>query len=137
MLIAYRTGRCKPVLYLGAFSGLFCYVILYFTWHGKTSAWESVYIAPGGFGSGIAQTAVLTSIQASIAKNKRAPALAGMYLTQQLGFITGLTAVGTLVMETVRWKLDILLIGLDLGPSARSEVSPWERCECCNCTAPG
>ena len=111
------------MLLFGTISSLICYVLLYFTWHGNTSPWESIYIAPGGFGTGIAQTAVFTSIQASVCKKKRAPALAGMFLVIQLGFITGLTAVGTLVMETVRWKLDLLLAGMDMGPAARSEVS--------------
>lgn len=117
-----RTGRYKPILLFGNLASSFSYLLLFFTWHGDTTTWEALYIAPSGFGTGIAQTAVFTSIQASIGKKQRAPALAGMYLTMQLGLILGMGAVGTTLMETVRWKLDILLRGLDLGSAARSEV---------------
>ena len=122
-LIICRTGRYKPVLVFGNLASACSYLLLFLTWHGNTSALEALYIGPGGFGTGIAQTAVFTSIQASIDKKRRAPALAGMYLTLQLGLIIGLAAVGATVMETVRWKLDILLSGLDFGPSSRAEVS--------------
>lgn len=117
-----RTGRYKPVLLFGNLVASLSYLLLFFTWHGDTSPLQALYIAPGGFGTGIAQTAVFTSIQASIDKKQRAPALACMYLTMQLGLILNMGAVATTLMETVRWKLDILLQKLDLGAAARLEV---------------
>lgn len=121
-LIMSRTGRYKPVLLFGTLASSFSYTLLFLSWHGDTSPWEALYIFPSGFGTGIAQTAVFTSIQASIDKKQRAPALAGMYLMLQLGLIIGLAAVSATVMETVRWKLDILLGGLGLDASTRYEV---------------
>lgn len=123
-----RTGRYKPVLLFGTLASSFSYWLLFLTWHGNTTPSEALYIFPSGFGTGIAQTAVFTSIQASIDKKQRAPALAGMYLMLQLGLIVGLAAVSATVMETVRWRLDILLGGLGLDASTRYEV-------CVPCTA--
>ena len=118
----FRTGRYKPVLLFGTLASSFSYCLLFLTWHGDTTPWEALYIFPSGFGTGIAQTAVFTSIQASIDKRQRAPALAGMYLMLQLGLIVGLAAVSATVMETVRWRLDVLLGGLGLDASTRYEV---------------
>lgn len=119
---SHRTGRYKPVLLFGTLASSFSYCLLFLTWHGDTTSWEALYIFPSGFGTGIAQTAVFTSIQASIDKRQRAPALAGMYLMLQLGLIIGLAAVSATVMEAMQWRLDILLGGLGLDAAARHKV---------------
>ena len=106
----------------GTLASAFSYCLLFVRWHGNTNTLESLYIIPSGFGMGIAQTAIFTSIQASVDRNRRAPAIAGMYLTSQLGMIFGLAVVSAVVMETVRWKLDNLLILLDIAEAARAEV---------------
>lgn len=117
-----RTGRYKPVLLIGSLTSFFSNFLLFLTWHGDTTPWEALYIFPSGFGTGIAQTAVFASIQASIEKRQRAPALAGMYLMLQLGVIIGLAAASETVMETVQWSLDILLGGLGLDAATRHTV---------------
>ncbi|SPO01685.1 related to multidrug resistance protein [Cephalotrichum gorgonifer] len=121
-LLIKRTGRYQNVLVCGTLASSFSYILLFLTWHGNTSIWESLYIFPSGFGTGIAQTAVFTSIQASVSKKMRAPALAGMYLTISVGVIAGLAIVSATVMETVQWKLDTLLQGMGLDAAARYEI---------------
>ncbi|SPO01835.1 uncharacterized protein DNG_04508 [Cephalotrichum gorgonifer] len=122
-LVIRRTGRYKHLLIFGTLSSSFSYILIYLTWHGSTSFWESLYIFPGGFGVSIAQTTIFTSIQASVSKKQRAPAVAGMFLTSSLGTILGLALVGATVMKTMEWKLGALLEGMGLDSAARYEVS--------------
>ncbi|PKS08550.1 hypothetical protein jhhlp_004936 [Lomentospora prolificans] len=121
-VIIKRTGKYKATLMFGTLASAFSYFLLFVRWHGHTNTLESLYIVPSGFGMGITQTAVFTSIQASVDRKRRAPAIAGMYLTSQLGMILGLAVVSAVVMETVRWKLDQLLILLDIAEAARAEI---------------
>lgn len=121
-IIIKKTGHYKKTLMMGTLASAFSYFLLFVRWHGDTNALESLYIIPSGFGMGITQTAIFTAIQASVDHRKKAPAIAGMYLTSQLGMILGLAIVSAVVMETVRWKLDKLLILLDISEAVRAEV---------------
>ncbi|KEZ40197.1 Major facilitator superfamily transporter [Scedosporium apiospermum] len=121
-IIIKKTGHYKKTLMMGTFASAFSYFLLFVRWHGDTNTLESLYIIPSGFGMGITQTAIFTAIQASVDHRKKAPAIAGMYLTSQLGMILGLAIVSAVVMETVRWKLDKLLISLDISEAVRAEI---------------
>lgn len=102
---------------------MFSYSLLLLRWHGDTNAWESLYIVPGGFGAGLVQSAGFISIQAAANPKHKAAVTSGMFLTFQIGMILGLSCVSAVMMETMRWRLDALLEGMDLSAVVRKQVS--------------
>lgn len=87
-----------------------------FRWHGHTNVWESLYIFPGGFGTGVAQSAVFVSLQAVIAHPSHlAPAISFMYLTTTVALTIGLPLSDAVMRGVLRRVLEGRLIGLGLG----------------------
>ncbi|KAI0012182.1 major facilitator superfamily domain-containing protein [Xylariaceae sp. FL0662B] len=95
-----RTGDYKaPLVFAGAVS-FSCYGLLILRWHGNTNWVESLYVFPGGFGTGISLTAVFIALQAAIDPADKAVAAAGLYLTIPVGQIVG-TAACNAAMQTM------------------------------------
>ncbi|OHF00413.1 major facilitator superfamily transporter [Colletotrichum orchidophilum] len=117
-----RTGRYKSLLIIATIASMFSYVLLLFRWHGNTNAWESLYIVPGGFGAGLVQSAGFISIQAAVNPKHKAAVTSGMFLTFQIGMILGLSCVSAVMMETMRWRLDASLKGMDLSEVVRKKI---------------
>lgn len=77
-----RTGRYKRLSILSVAISSVGYFALLLRWHGHTNWLESLYIIPGGFGSGMAQSALFISLQAVIADPAHmSPAVSFMYLS--------------------------------------------------------
>ncbi|KAK1623150.1 major facilitator superfamily transporter [Colletotrichum phormii] len=117
-----KTGRYKSLLIIATIASMFSYVLLLLRWHGDTNAWESLYIVPGGFGAGLVQSAGFISIQAAANPKHKAAVTSGMFLTFQIGMILGLSCVSAVMMETMRWRLDALLEGMDLSVVVRKQI---------------
>ncbi|KAK1659580.1 major facilitator superfamily transporter [Colletotrichum godetiae] len=117
-----KTGRYKSLLIIATIASMFSYVLLLLRWHGDTNAWESLYIVPGGFGAGLVQSAGFISIQAAANPKHKAAVTSGMFLTFQIGMILGLSCVSAVMMETMRWRLDALLEGMDLSAVVRKQI---------------
>ncbi|KXH37349.1 major facilitator superfamily transporter [Colletotrichum nymphaeae SA-01] len=117
-----KTGRYKFLLIIATIASMFSYSLLLLRWHGDTNAWESLYIVPGGFGAGLVQSAGFISIQAAANPKHKAAVTSGMFLTFQIGMILGLSCVSAVMMETMRWRLDALLEGMDLSAVVRKQI---------------
>jgi hypothetical protein len=96
---------------------------LFLRWRGHTNLWESLYILPAGFGTGIAQAATFISTQAAVDKKYKAVATAGLYLTMQVGVMVGLASASAVMLEGMRRNLDGRLIMMGIGTLGRNEVS--------------
>ncbi|KAI1105473.1 MFS general substrate transporter [Jackrogersella minutella] len=95
-----RTGYFKaPLVFAGAFSFI-CYGLMILRWKGETNWAESLYIFPGGFGTGISQNAVFIALQAAINPMDKAVATSGLYLSSPIGSILGMAACNAL-MQTM------------------------------------
>ncbi|KZL78981.1 major facilitator superfamily transporter [Colletotrichum incanum] len=117
-----KNGRYKSLLIIGTIASSFSYVLLLLRWHGDTNVWESLYIVPGGFGAGLVQSAGFISVQAAVNPKHKAAVTSGMFLTFQIGMILGLASVSVVMMERMKWRLDILLKAMDLGANARKKI---------------
>ena len=119
-----RSGRYKALIIIAVTMSSFSYLLLMLRWHGNTNIWESLYIFPSGFGTGIAQSAVFISLQAVIQDPSHlAPAISFMYLSSTLAVTLGLP-LGNAVMQTVlRRTLRARLLGLGFELGAIAEVS--------------
>lgn len=98
------------------------YLLLLLTWHGDTGFWESLFIFPGGFGTGMVQSITFIAVQAAVDPAHKAPALGGIWLTGTVGAIVGLAAVSVVTIEVMKQKLDAQLQMMGLDDIVRAEV---------------
>ncbi|KAE9374982.1 MFS general substrate transporter [Stipitochalara longipes BDJ] len=100
--IIKRTGKYKNLLWLAAFSSCFTYVILIFTWHGRTSPLASLALFPSGFRTGIAGATTFVVLTSYLPQNDFAVATGGIYLTGTVGLILGLSLSSSLQRGMLR-----------------------------------
>ncbi|KAM7184561.1 Major facilitator superfamily domain containing protein [Naviculisporaceae sp. PSN 640] len=108
-----RSGRYKFLVVTAVVCSSLSYLLLMLRWHGNTNWWESLYIAPAGFGTGIAQSAVFISLQVVVDPAHMAPAVSFMYLTTTVWTTIGLPLSNTIMQTALRWTLRERL--LDIG----------------------
>jgi hypothetical protein len=123
-LILSSTGRYKVMALLATFASSGAYILLILRWHGNTNWLESMYIAPGGFGSGVVQSALFISIQAAIDPAHSAVAASSLFLASTTGMMTGMAAVAALLQEMLQRGLGRRLLSLGYSEHTRLKVSP-------------
>ena len=118
-----RTGRYKA-LTLGA-TGVasLAYLLLILRWHGNTNWLESLYIFPGGFGTGIASSTLFISIQAALDPRFTAIAASTLYLASSIGMLGGMAGVSAVLQQSLRVNLNERLTHLEI-----SEQKKWKVC---------
>ncbi|KAI1638429.1 major facilitator superfamily domain-containing protein [Biscogniauxia mediterranea] len=114
--IIHRTGRYKSPVVLAGMVSCLSYGLMILRWNGHTNWLESLYITPGGFGTGVSGTAVFIALQSSIDPSDKAVAASGLYLAATIGSIVGMAAsnmaLSTVLPSHLRMRLHEL--GLDV-----------------------
>ena len=59
-----KSGRYRLLTILATLISSSSYILLLLRWHGNTDIWESLYIIPGGFSTGIAHASTFISLTA-------------------------------------------------------------------------
>ncbi|KAI0841921.1 MFS general substrate transporter [Hypoxylon sp. FL0890] len=111
-----RTGYFKAPLVFAGIVSFVCYGLLILRWKGETNWIESLYIFPGGFGTGISFNAVFVALQATINPMDRAVAASGLYLSIPIGSILGMAACNAVIQGVMPAYLATRL--RDLGVEA-------------------
>jgi ABC-type Fe3+ transport system permease subunit len=75
-------------------------------WRGHTNLFESLYIIPGGFGTGVALSTTFIGLAAGVEPADIAIAGTGLYQAQNIGVVVGLSVVGSLLRTTLRPQLE-------------------------------
>ncbi|KAF2709933.1 major facilitator superfamily transporter [Pleomassaria siparia CBS 279.74] len=101
-----RTGRYKPLMIFATLFSSSCYALLVLRWHGNTNTWESLYIFPGGFGTGIIDLSTLISLTADLDNSLVAIATSGLFLCQSIGVLSGISVSAAVTGATLRGALD-------------------------------
>ncbi|OIW22677.1 MFS general substrate transporter [Coniochaeta ligniaria NRRL 30616] len=117
-----RSGRYKILCTFATISSSICYLLLMLRWHGNTNWLESLYIMPGGFGTGIAQSALFISLQAVVNAEHMAPAVSMMYLSTRVCMMTGLVSSSATMRQFLRIGLKSRLDELGLDATRRDKV---------------
>lgn len=104
--IIRRTGRYKPLAVSAGLIASITYTLLLFRWNGDTNVWESLYIIPGGFGTGIAQACVFVSMTALLEPKDIAMATGGLFLFSNFGITGGITASSAALESEFRRQLE-------------------------------
>jgi hypothetical protein len=90
-LYVRKTGRYQLLLILAGLISCIAYVLLYFFWNGNTGFWESLYVFPGGFGTGIASAAGFVAMTATLPSDEMAMATSGYMLLISFAMTAGVT----------------------------------------------
>ncbi|ROV95903.1 hypothetical protein VSDG_05240 [Cytospora chrysosperma] len=117
-----KTGKYKWLVLLATLMSASSYTLLLLRWHGRTNWIETLYIFPGGFGTGVALSAVFIAVQASIDKAHLAPAVSTLYLAQGFGCVVGLAAVSAAFQAGLRGTLETRLVQMNLDAELRDEI---------------
>ncbi|KAJ5689841.1 hypothetical protein N7462_004233 [Penicillium macrosclerotiorum] len=98
-----RTGHYKVLLILAGLVASITYALLYLYWNGTTGFWESLFIIPGGMGTGIASASSFIAITSRLPAEEVAMATAGYMLIIGFAMTAGVTTCNTLLgMEFYR-----------------------------------
>lgn len=86
-----RTGQFKALLILAGLIASISYALLYLRWNGDTGFWESLFILPGGLGTGVASASAFVAMTAMLPAEEVAMATAGFMLLVGLSMTAGVT----------------------------------------------
>ncbi|KAI1480275.1 MFS general substrate transporter [Daldinia eschscholtzii] len=117
-----RTGYFKAPLVFAGIISFVCYGLLILRWNGKTNWVESLYIFPGGFGTGISANAVFIALQAAINPADKAMATSGLYLSAPVGSILGMAACNAVMQTTMPIELASRLRELGVEKTEAEEI---------------
>ena len=105
-LSVYRTAAYRLLTLIGTLSSSTCYLLLVLRWRGHTSLWESLYIGPGGFGTGILQATTFVALAAGVDETQMAIAGTGLYLSANLGGLVGASLASKILQASLRTGLN-------------------------------
>ncbi|KAF2127802.1 MFS general substrate transporter [Dothidotthia symphoricarpi CBS 119687] len=121
-IIIKRTGRYKSLIIVATLGASIGYLLLILRWHGNTNWLESLYIIPGGFGTGIAQSALFISVQAAIDPTHTAIAASTLYLSSSVGSLAGMAGASAVLQGALRKCLNRRLGELDLADKKKWSI---------------
>ena len=119
ILISYRTASYKALTLAGTVTSSAAYVLLIFFWRGRTNIWESLYIGPGGLGTGIVLATTFISLTAGVDKSEMAIASTGLFLSANVGSLIGTSLANTVLQASLRNRLEKGLRGFADRESVR------------------
>ncbi|KAF1981182.1 MFS general substrate transporter, partial [Aulographum hederae CBS 113979] len=106
-----KTGRYKILAILAFLSSSSAYIVMILRWHGHTSMWESLEIAPGGLGMAMAEQAIFVSLNAGVDPSYSAVAISGMLLSGSIGLLIGVSVNSIILTSTLYSQLTAALGG--------------------------
>ncbi|MCJ1262596.1 hypothetical protein MMC22_002466 [Lobaria immixta] len=101
-----RTASYKSLTIFGLAAASIGYLLLILTWRGHTNIWESLYIAPGGFGTGIAMSTTFILLAAGVEESQMAIASTGLYQSANVGGLTGASLASSVLQGSLRKGLE-------------------------------
>ena len=119
ILMTHRTASYKALTITGTVVSSTAYVLLIFLWCGKTNIWESLYIGPGGLGTGIVLATTFVGLAAGVDESEIAIASTGLYLSVNVGSLIGASLASTVLQTSLRNGLDEGLRGFANRESVR------------------
>ncbi|KAI1827756.1 major facilitator superfamily transporter [Xylaria intraflava] len=116
------TGGYKAVILGASVIGSIGYALLIARWTGNTNTWESLYIALGGFGSGMSSSAVFVSLNAVAEPAHKAVVTSLLQLTMPIGMLLGVAAGSAVMVGVLKKILAAKLLEIGLGDEIRGEI---------------
>lgn len=92
-------------------------------WHGHTNLWESFYIAPGAFGTGVIGSSLFVYLAAGVDESQMAIASTGLYLGQNIGALLGVSLASNVLFNVLKSELEKRLDGFPNKDMVRCSFS--------------
>jgi hypothetical protein len=108
-----RKGHYKLLLLMAGLIAAVSYVLLYLEWDGSTGWGQSLYIVPGGIGTGIAGASGFVAMTVMLKPQEIAMATAGYMLLISFAMTTGVTSSNTILGNEFLHQLQKKLTGPD------------------------
>ncbi|RDW63810.1 hypothetical protein BP6252_11355 [Coleophoma cylindrospora] len=118
-----RTGHYKGVIITAGLIAATTYILLVARWNGSTGIWESLYIVPGGVGTGMAGSGVFVAMTAMLKQEEMAMATGGFFLSTNTGIISGITAANLAIRVGFQRQLERNLTGPDSATIIKRAMS--------------
>lgn len=110
-LTSCRTASYKALTIFGQVASSTAYLLLIAFWRGHTNIWESLYIGPGGFGTGVAMATTFVCLSAGVDEPHMAIASTGIYLSANIGSLIGTSLASSVLQTSLRNELKTRLEG--------------------------
>ncbi|OBT43074.1 hypothetical protein VE00_05542 [Pseudogymnoascus sp. WSF 3629] len=104
-----KTGRYKALLTTASACASISYLLLILRWHGHTNWLESLYVVPGGFGSGMLNSAAFVALTATIDRDQVAMAASTFFLSANAGMAVGMASASAVIQSGLRSGLEARL----------------------------
>jgi predicted MFS family arabinose efflux permease len=101
-----RTGRYKTLLVIGGLVAAITHLLLFIRWNGNTNLGESLYIIPGGMGTGIASASAFVAMTSLLEPQDMAMATSGYMLLVSFAMTTGITMTNTVLGLRFKQQLE-------------------------------
>ncbi|KAE8139013.1 major facilitator superfamily domain-containing protein [Aspergillus pseudotamarii] len=118
-----RTGRYKALLVIGGLVAAITHVLMLIRWNGHTNFGESLYIIPGGIGTGIASASAFVAMTALLEPQDMAMATGGYMLIVSFAMTTGITMTNTVLGLGFKHQLEQNLHGKEANKIIRRATS--------------
>ncbi|KAF4513598.1 hypothetical protein G6O67_000848 [Ophiocordyceps sinensis] len=119
-MFARRTGRYKTLLVVGSITASSTYLLLWLRWNGNTGLLESLYVIPGGLGTGISSTAAFVVMSSFLEPEEMAMVTGGYILLHTFFMTVGVTGTNAILGSEFRRQLEHRIH----EPEA-PQVCPW------------
>ncbi|PWY69015.1 efflux pump antibiotic resistance protein [Aspergillus sclerotioniger CBS 115572] len=113
-----RTGHFKVLLILAGLIASVAYLLMFLRWSGHTGFWESLYIIPGGLGTGFASAAAFVSMTAFLLPQEVAMATGGYFLLFSFAMTAGVTVTNSVLGTVFKRQMEQHLT----GPGAKKVI---------------
>lgn len=100
-----RTGHYKILLVLAGLIASITYSLQYLRWNGQTGLWGSLYILPGGMGTGIASASAFVAMTTLLQPEEVAMATSGFMLLLSFAMTAGVTTENSVLSFFFQQKL--------------------------------
>ncbi|CAG8416725.1 unnamed protein product [Penicillium salamii] len=118
-----RTGQFKALLILAGLIASISYALLYLRWNGDTGFWESLFILPGGLGTGVASASAFVAMTAMLPAEEVAMATAGFMLLVGFSMTAGVTTSNSVLGMEFQTQLKKNLHGPGSGTIIRRAMA--------------
>ncbi|XHG08024.1 hypothetical protein AWENTII_011152 [Aspergillus wentii] len=108
-----QTGRYNILVVLAGLVAAITYALLFLRWNGHTGIWESLYIIPGGMGTGIASASAFVTMTAFLEPQEIPMATGGYMLLFSFAMTAGTTTANTFLGLEFKRQLERNLHGPD------------------------
>jgi len=118
------TARYKLPITISGISAVLCSTLLILTWRGDTPLWQAMFVFLGGFATGIIVSATFVDLAAAVDESDIAIAGSGLYLSLNIGSVSGASAASAIFSSSLLAGLKDVLSGLPDGDEVQYPRSP-------------